>query len=161
MVCVPHGFDHFDVATRVASAQVGIPLYSMMEALRQGKAFSSENVTNAIKTITETEKYSKQANKLSKIFLFAGGARRASDLVEFYAEVGYDHLRPGKLNSQFIVTTFSVLHAGVRSLFRFHIRYSVNKPQITGNKKPQIAGNHKTLQVADKTSIVPRWPLEI
>ena len=94
MVCVPHGFDHFDVATRVASAQVGIPLYSMMEALRQGKAFSSENVTNAIKTITETEKYSKQANKLSKIFLFAGGARRASDLVEFYAEVGYDHLIP-------------------------------------------------------------------
>ena len=52
-------------------------------------------------------------------------------------------IRPGKLNSQFIVTTFSVLHAGGRSLFRFHIRYSVNKPQITGNKKPQIAGNNK------------------
>ena len=26
--------------------------------------------------------------------MFAGGAKRASDLVEFYAEVGYDHLIP-------------------------------------------------------------------
>ena len=34
-------------------------------------------------------------------------------------------IRPGKLNSQFIVTNFSVLHAGGRSLFRFHISYSV------------------------------------
>ena len=90
MVCVPHGFDHFDVATRVASAQVGIPLYSILDS----RVFTSENVTSIIKTITETERYSEQANKLSKIFRFAGGARRASDLVEFYAEVGYDHLIP-------------------------------------------------------------------
>ena len=34
-------------------------------------------------------------------------------------------IRPGKLNSQFIVTNFSVLHAGGRSLFRFHISYRV------------------------------------
>ena len=34
-------------------------------------------------------------------------------------------IRPGKLNSQFIVTKFSVLHAGGQSLFRFHISYSV------------------------------------
>ena len=94
IVCVPHGFDHFDVATRVASAKVGIPLYSMMDSLRQGKVFTSENVTNAIKTITETKEYREQANKIRQIFLFAGGARRAADLVEFYAEVGYDHLIP-------------------------------------------------------------------
>jgi hypothetical protein len=29
------------------------------------------------------------------------------------------HIRRGKLNSQFIVTDFSILHAGGRSLFRF------------------------------------------
>ena len=57
---------------------------------------------------------------------------------------GQQTIRPGKLNSQFIFTTFSVLHAGGRSLFRFHIRYCVNKPQITRNKKPQIAGNNTT-----------------
>ena len=42
MVCVPHAFDHFDVATRVASSQVGIPLYSLADALNQGKEFSPE-----------------------------------------------------------------------------------------------------------------------
>ena len=80
------------------------------------------------------------------------------------------NVRLGKLNSQFIVTTFSVLHAGGRSLFRFHIRYSVNKAQITGNNKPQITGNNKpqitgnakpqntatALQLADNTSMAAR-----
>ena len=37
MVCVPHGFDHFDVATRVTSAQVGIPLYSITDSLIHGR----------------------------------------------------------------------------------------------------------------------------
>ena len=64
----------------------------------------------------------------------------------FIISLSFIHIRPGKPNSQFIVTTFSVLHAGGRSLFRFHISYSVqyrnNKPQITGNRKPQIKGNH-------------------
>jgi glucuronosyltransferase len=94
MACVPHGFDHFDVATRVASAQVGIPLYSITDSLIHGKAITSDNVTNIIKTITETKMYSEQAKKLRKLFQFAGGAKRAADLVEFYAEVGYDHLVP-------------------------------------------------------------------
>ena len=94
MVCVPHGFDHFDVATRVTGAQVGIPLYSITDSLIHGRVFTSENVTNVIKAITENKSYSDQAKKLRKIFRFAGGARRASDLVEFYAEVGYDHLIP-------------------------------------------------------------------
>ena len=90
MVCVPHSFDHFDVATRVASAQVGIPLYSIIDS----RVFTSDYVTNVIETITGNNRYSEEANKLRKIFQFAGGARRTSDLVEFYAEVGYDHLIP-------------------------------------------------------------------
>ena len=94
MICVPHGFDHFDVATRVASAEVGIPLYSITDSLIHGKEFTSENVTNIIKIITENGKYSEQAKKLKRIFQFAGGTKRAADLVEFYAEVGYDHLIP-------------------------------------------------------------------
>ena len=94
VVCVPHAFDHFDVAARVASAQVGIPLYSLADTLKQGKEFSPENITKAIRTIAETSRYCEQAKKLRRIFRFAGGARRASDLVEFYAEVGYDHLIP-------------------------------------------------------------------
>jgi glucuronosyltransferase len=73
---------------------VGIPLYSITDSLIHGKAITSENVTNIIKTITETKMYSEQAKKLGKLFRFAGGAKRAADLVEFYAEVGYDHLVP-------------------------------------------------------------------
>ena len=94
VVCVPHGFDHFDVARRVDSAKVGIPLYSMMDSLRQGNKFTSENLTIAIKTITETKEYSEEAKKIRKVFKFAGGVKRAADLVEFYSEVGYDHLIP-------------------------------------------------------------------
>ena len=94
VVCVPHGFDHFDVARRVDSAKVGIPLYSMMDSLRQRNKFNSENLTIAIKTITETKEYSEETNKIRKIFKFAGGVKRAADLVEFYSEVGYDHLIP-------------------------------------------------------------------
>ena len=94
VVCVPHGFDHFDVARRVDSAKVGIPLYSMIDSLRQGDKFTSENLTIAIKTITETKEYSEEAKKIRKVFKFAGGVKRAADLVEFYSEVGYDHLIP-------------------------------------------------------------------
>ena len=47
--------------------------------------------------------------------------------------------RRGKLNSQF-VRTISVLHAGGRSLFRFHIIeviYSYWKPQTKGCRKQE------------------------
>ena len=94
MMCVPHGFDHFDVAARVANARVGISLYSLTDSLVHGRDFTPENVTNIIKIITETKMYSEQAKKFRKLFQFAGGAKRAADLVEFYAEVGYDHLIP-------------------------------------------------------------------
>ena len=94
VVCVPHGFDHFDVATRVVSAKVGLPLYSFAESFKRGREFTADNITDIIKTITETKGYSEQAEKMREIFMFAGGAKRASDLVEFYAEVGYDHLIP-------------------------------------------------------------------
>ena len=94
VVCVPHGFDHFEVAGRLEHAEVGIPLYSMMESFKQGKAFSAEKITQVIRTIAESQEYRERAKKVQKMYLFAGGARRASDLVEFYAEVGYDHLIP-------------------------------------------------------------------
>ena len=94
VVCVPHAFDHFDVARRVDSAKVGIPLYSMMDSRGQGKKFTSENLTIAINTITENKEYSEEAKKIRKVFKFAGGVKRAADLVEFYSEVGYDHLIP-------------------------------------------------------------------
>ena len=95
VVYIPHGFNHFEIAGRIDHAKVGIPLYSMMESFKQGsKEFSAEKITQVIKTITESKEYSKRAEKMRRMYSFAGGARRASDLVEFYAEVGYDHLIP-------------------------------------------------------------------
>jgi len=44
-------------------------------------------------------------------------------------------LRRGKLNSQFIVTRFSVVHAGGRSLFRFHISPTATFSMIARDKK--------------------------
>ncbi len=36
----------------------------------------------------------RKVRKIQKVFRAAGGAKRAADLVEFYSEVGYDHLIP-------------------------------------------------------------------
>ena len=94
VVCIPHGFDHFEVAGRLEHAKVGIPLYSMMESLREGKSFSAEKITQILRTITESNVYRERTEKMQRIYSFAGGTKRAADLVEFYAEVGYDHLIP-------------------------------------------------------------------
>ena len=45
--------------------------------------------------------------------------------------------RRGKLNSQFIVTRFSILHAGGRSLFRFHISPTATFSMIARDKSSQ------------------------
>ena len=128
ILCVPHGFDHFDVATRVASAQVGIPLYSMTDSLIHGKTFTSENVTNVVRTITENKKYAEQAKKLRRIFQFAGGAKRAADLVEFYAEVGYDHLIPAYAKYEWSWVQYYNLDVySLLSLLSFLLIYSTYK----------------------------------
>ena len=44
-------------------------------------------------------------------------------------------VRRCKLNSQFIVTRFSILHAGGRSLFRFHISPTATFSMIARDKK--------------------------
>ena len=38
--------------------------------------------------------YHKKAQQMRKIMIQAGGVDRASELVEFYADVGYQHLVP-------------------------------------------------------------------
>ena len=54
--------------------------------------------------------------------------------------VAAEPLRRGKLNSQFIVTRFSILHAGGRSLFRFHI-----SPTATFSMSARDKKTHKTV----------------
>ena len=42
----------------------------------------------------ESGPYRDNAKKMSIIFKNAGGVKRAAELIEFYARVGYDHLVP-------------------------------------------------------------------
>ncbi len=52
---------------------------------------TADKVQSAMETVASPE-YKNAAKKLQKIFLQAGGAERAADLVKFYEEVRYDHL---------------------------------------------------------------------
>ena len=54
-------------------------------------------------------------------------------------------IRPHKLNSLFIVTTFSIFHAGERSLFvHFFLNHCVPRPSLKGRGLPLTgAGNAK------------------
>ena len=68
-------------------------MYSFMDSITGNKELSAADMTNAVHTVT-SEDFKSNARKLSKMYKFAGGAKTASDLVEFYADVGYDHLIP-------------------------------------------------------------------
>ena len=54
-----------------------------------------------------------------------------------------EHIRRSRLNSQFIVTDFSILHAGGRSLFRFQISKRVRETLGSNSRslrpRPSIA----------------------
>jgi len=57
------------------------------------RKLTPERIEESINHI-ESGNYHKQASSIRKMFLQAGGVERAADLVEFYEEVGYDHLVP-------------------------------------------------------------------
>ena len=52
--------------------------------------------------------------------------------------MSYIYIRRDKLNSQFIVTKFSILHAGGRSLFRFQTSRETRMPMRSPEPRPLI-----------------------
>lgn len=86
VICIPYAFDQSELATRLGSSGAGIAL--------SRSTLTPKQITSAVTTISESEGYFEQARKIRKMHLFAGGARAAADLVEFYSEVGYSHLVP-------------------------------------------------------------------
>ena len=52
-----------------------------------------EQIAESLRAIEKGE-YHSRISKLQRIFRHAGGATKAADLVELYADVGYDHLIP-------------------------------------------------------------------
>jgi len=85
VISIPSSGDQWSNAVRVQHYKLGVYLHS--------NEVNAEMITEAIKTVNG-EEYRSRVRKLQKMFLQAGGAERAADLVEFYEEVGYDHLVP-------------------------------------------------------------------
>ncbi|KAL5496769.1 hypothetical protein EMCRGX_G013127 [Ephydatia muelleri] len=85
IIVLPLGGDQPANAVRVVHGGFGIQL--------NHNTITGTQITEGIHTI-ERGNYSKTVNRLRKIFHHAGGVTKAADLVELYAEVGYDHLIP-------------------------------------------------------------------
>ena len=84
-IIIPFALDRYDIAARVVSRGAGLRLFKY--------ELTTQRVTEAITTVSSPQ-YKKAALRLRKIFLHDGGAEKAVDLVEFYAEVGYEHQIP-------------------------------------------------------------------
>ena len=93
VICIPYAYDQFEVATRIASAGVGIPMYGFIDSLRGKKEFDSDAMKGAIHSLLSGN-YAENALKIQRLFKQAGGVKRAADLIEFYEDVGYEHLVP-------------------------------------------------------------------
>ena len=85
IIVLPLFGDQFGNAARVQAAGAGIYLHL--------SELTADLVKNSVETIKNGD-YRKEAAKMRKIFLQAGGVDRASDLMELYADVGYQHLVP-------------------------------------------------------------------
>jgi glucuronosyltransferase len=90
VICIPCYYDHFEIAAKVASAGVGISLLSLMNS---GKELEAGGISRSIGRIM-SDGFAENASRVGQIFKVAGGGKRAADLVEFYADVGFDHLVP-------------------------------------------------------------------
>lgn len=85
MICIPFWHDQFSWANRIRDQGLGLVLYA--------DKISAKGVTESIHEIVRG-KFKERAVRVSKILRQAGGSAKAADLVELYAEVGYDHLVP-------------------------------------------------------------------
>ncbi len=88
LIVLPMSLDQFDITARVEHSGAGVRL--------DRNTLTNDSVHKAI-SVVSSPAYKKAAEKLHKIFVHAGGVERAAELVEFYGEVGYDHLVPAYL----------------------------------------------------------------
>ena len=86
-------YDQFEVGARVVEANVGFSLFTMMDSLYYGRNLSLQTITDVTVKLNSSF-YRDNAKLMQKMYRLAGGATRAAKLVEFYEEVGYDHLVP-------------------------------------------------------------------
>lgn len=85
VVCIPYCFDQFSWAGKIQSQGLGLAIFA--EDVTTDKVFTS------LQTVT-SERYREKVYRISKVLKQAGGSSKAAELVEYYAEVGYEHLLP-------------------------------------------------------------------
>lgn len=93
IICVPGGYDQFEVAAKVISAGVGLSLYGFTDALRGNRIITAQDIDTSVRRIVSGD-YAENAGRIRQMYKLAGGAKRAADLVEYYEDVGYEHLVP-------------------------------------------------------------------
>ena len=86
LIVIPQFGDQAAWAAMVEHSEVGVQL--------KPHQVTSQTIKESIETI-ESGEYHKKAQKMSQIMKRAGGVDKAADLVEFYVNIGYDHLIPG------------------------------------------------------------------
>ena len=85
IIVIPFFADQYDNAARVQYHHYGERIYQ--------HELTTPLVTQTLRLI-DSELYRKSIQKLQRIFKKDGGVSRVADLVEFYSEVGYEHLVP-------------------------------------------------------------------
>ena len=88
IIAAPYTADQVDNAARICHAGTGVKLTEHLNL-----NFTSQQVEAAIAAI-EAQGYRVKAQKTRRLFLQAGGARAAADLIEYYETVGWEHLVP-------------------------------------------------------------------
>ena len=85
LIVVPSFGDQFGNAGRVVNRGLGLSLDAI--------TITAEKITSSINEIDSGD-YRRNVKHLQKIFISAGGVEKAADLVEYYKDVGFDHLIP-------------------------------------------------------------------
>ena len=67
--------------------------YNGLGILLDANSLSSSKITESLKAL-DTGEYRSNVARLQKVIRMAGGVERSADLVEFYEDVGYEHLVP-------------------------------------------------------------------
>lgn len=65
IICVPFGYDQFEIATKIVSAGVGIPLSGFIDFLKGNTRVEAERVTNSVYQIVSGD-YARNASRMKK-----------------------------------------------------------------------------------------------
>ena len=141
-IIIPFALDRYDIAARVVSRGAGLRL--------NRHEITSKGVTEAITTVSSRQ-YKEAALKFRKIFLHDGGTEKAAELVEYYADVGYEHQIPAYAkykwnwiqyyNMDVYALLFAVLALTIYGTFRMSKRMSTRWCKCFIRKKNYLHSN--------------------